>query len=583
MRMVCAAMGALIMVLEAGPAAAQVPPASVPTAPAQRNPVELLAPQTPPRLSPGIEPPPLVPQTGPGAVAQVRIGRISFTGNEALPDAALAEPVAGLAGATVSLARIEEARLGILRTYREAGYVFASVNAGLTPQPDGSADLVFAVVEGFVAEVKLDGDIGPAATQVLRFLNRLVGQRPVSTGAIERALLLASDIPGVTVRGTLRPLQTEPGALQLIAHVERRWFSGYFNLDNRGYRLVGPLQALLVVGANSFTEYGERTELALFGAQDSTQWFTQASVEAFLGGSGLRLRIYGGAGETRPSGSLREIGYYGYTTVAGISATYPLLRSRAANLYLSGSFDAFDGEIETGTAGRTRASRDAIRTFRFGSDGQLLERWLLPWLPAATTLGGLRLHQGIEALGATTNGYPLSGRSGNEDFGFTKLTAELQRTQPLFSPFDGAMVSIQGQLVGQWTDDVLPQAEKCYLGGSRLGRGFYAGQVTGDKCWGYGVELQLDIGYELPITPALGDNRFNSQFYVFRDFERAYENLSTDPDRRLSSWGGGVRTVVSDTVQIDLEGVHRETVRPDGAQADRLKETAFFFRTLIRF
>ncbi len=574
MRVTGAVVCALSLLLAASPAVAQA-------VPGLRNPVELTAPQAPPRLSPSLQPPPLVPQTGPGAAAEVRVGRVGFSGNEAVPDARLADRVAGLAGEAVPLSRIEEARLGILRAYREEGYAFAAVNAGITPQPDGSVDLIFAVTEGYVAEVKLEGDIGPAGTQVLRFLNRLVGLRPVTTGAIERALLLASDIPGVTVRGTLRPLPTEPGALQLVAQVERRPVSGYFNLDNRGFNLVGPWQALLVGGVNSLTELGERTEVALFGAQQSSQWFVQGAVEAFVGGSGLKLRVYAGGGETRPLGVLKDIGYFGDTQVAGVAALYPLVRSRAANLTLSGSLDMFDGDVEVPKG--TLASRDRIRTLRFGADGQLLEARLLPFLPAATTLAGVRLHQGIEAFGATSNGDPRSARRGSESFDFTKLTGELQRTQPLFSPFEGAMVSIQGLLLGQWTGDVLPQAEKCYIGGARLGRGFYAGQVTGDRCYGYAVELQFDIAYELPVEPMLGSNRFNTQLYMFRDFARTFENLESDPDRRLSSWGGGVRMVVSETVQFDLEGVSRVTLRPDGAQTERLNSSAIFFRTLVRF
>src|SRR4051812_16217936 len=264
-----------------------VPPANpVP----QRNPIDLVAPTVEPRLAPSVEGPPLVRQQGPGAATELNIGQVRITGNDAIPEDGLAPAVAGLAEATVPLSRIEEARLGILRAYRDRGFPFAAVNAGVTRRPGTSiVDLNFAVIEGFIAEVKLEGDpanIGPAGTQVLRFLNRLVGVRPVSTAAVERALLLASDVPGMTVRGTLRPLQTEPGALQLIAQVERKAISGYVNIDNRGYRLVGPWQGLFVAGLNSVTSFGERTELSLFGAPDSTQWFTQGSVQSFIGGSG---------------------------------------------------------------------------------------------------------------------------------------------------------------------------------------------------------------------------------------------------------------------------------------------------------
>jgi hemolysin activation/secretion protein len=559
-------------------AAAQVLPA-----PPAINPVERLAPQAPVRLAPNLEGPPLREQTGPGSTAEVRLGRVTVTGNEAMDGTRLSAALSGLAGAQVPLARIEEARLGILRAYRDAGYPFASVAAGLTRRPDGGADLTYQVTEGFVAEVKLEGDIGPAGTQVLRFLNRVVGQRPVSTAAIERALLLASDVPGVTVRGTLRPLQSEPGALQLVAQVERRAVSGYFNLDNRGYRNVGPWQGLLVAGLNSVTEYGERTELSLFGAQNNTQWFGQGSVDAFVGGSGLRLRVYGGAGITQPSGTLRQLGYTGESQVAGVGATYPLIRSRPVNLYLTAGLDMFDNTILTGDgAARARTSRDQVRTLRFGAEGQLLESFI-PLLPAATTTGNVRIHHGVGIFGATPNGTPDSARRGNENFGFTKVTGEVQRIQPIFSPFEGGMISLQGMFTGQWSDDILPQSEKFFLGGGRLGRGYYAGQVTGDRAWGAAFELQLDTGYEIPVNPAWGGNRFTTQIYAFRDISRAFENLPTDPSRRLSSWGGGVRHVISDAVQFDVEAIHREIRRPDGVGTDRLRDTQLIFRTLVRF
>ena len=148
--------------------------------------------------------------------------------------------------------------------------------------------------------------------------------------------------------------------------------------------------------------------------------------------------------------------------------------------------------------------------------------------------------RGIDWLGASTNGDPVTSRSGNENFNFTKLTGEIQRTQPLFAPFEGSMVNLQGLALAQWTNDIMPLPEKCYLGGSRLGRGYYAGQVTADKCWGYAVELQFDVAYEVPLQPAWGSNRFTSQFYFFRDFARGYRepaDRSRPAPFLLGRWG----------------------------------------------
>jgi hemolysin activation/secretion protein len=545
---------------------------------------ERILPPAAPELSPRTQPPPPEARRGPGEGQQVAISTATVQGNTAVDTADLRRYLSPIEGQTVALSRLEEVRLAVLGAYRRAGYPFVSVAAALVPGPDGRAEARFAVTEGYVAEVRLDGDIGPAGTQVLRFLERVKAERPISTAAVERALLLASDVPGVRVRGVLQPIQGEPGALRLVAQVTRSAVSGYFNVDNRAYQLTGPWEALFVGGLNSLTEFGERTELTLFGSEQATQWFTQASVESFIGGSGLRLRVYAGMGNTLPSGQLAQIGYNGETSLAGIVATYPIIRSRPANLWAVGQFDMFDSTTYTGVgtaSGRSLAGRDHIRALRGGFDAQALDTFI-PFTAAATNQGAFRAHQGIIDWDATANDDPRATRIGSE-FDFTKWTGEYQRVQPIFSPFEGAMFNIQAYVNGQWSTNVLPNAEKYYLGGNRLGRGFYSGQVTGDYGYGYAIELQLDLAYEIPAEPALGNNRGTTQFYMFRDMGWAYQNLDTDANRRLSSWGGGVRTVVADTVQLDLELARRITTQPDGQFSEPLRATQLYFRTLIRF
>ncbi len=550
--------------------------------PPMLNPVERMAPPQVPQLSPAITTPAPVAASGPNAGAQVRVSKVMLRGNTALSAEDLEPALAGLAGQQVSLARIEEARLSVLRAYRRADYPFAAVNAGLTPSPAG-VELTFAITEGFVAEVKLEGNIGPAGTQVLRFLNTVVGDRPVTGRAIERALLLASDIPGVTVRGTLRPLSTEPGALQLVAEVSHTLVSGYANIDNRGYRYVGPWQGLLVSGVNSLSQFGERSEVSLFGTPQGAQWFVQGAEDVLLGGgSGLKVRLYAGTGVTRPFGKIGESGYLAEAQLGGIVATYPIIRSRPFNLYAMTQLDIFDSSVYTGFGtARTRASVDHVRTWRNGADISWLDS-TLPFLPGATVVGNLRVHQGLHAMGATPSLSPTAARAGS-NFGFTKVTAEVQRTQPLFSPFENSMVNLQATIGGQYSRDVLPTAEKYYLGGNRLLRGFYNGQVSGDSAWAFALELQLDTAFEVPSQTIPGNGRYTAQWYVFKDQGRTYQMLPTDPNRRLSSLGGGVRVVASETVQLDAEVAHRVTRNPDGNAAEPLNEVVGIFRMRVRY
>ncbi|MGX9966295.1 ShlB/FhaC/HecB family hemolysin secretion/activation protein [Roseomonas sp. F4] len=576
---------ALTLVVPAALAQTPLPPAPPPLSPGQ---IQQIAPTEPLRLAPSLRPVIPAPAQGPGAAMRVRLVDARITGNQLLPEAQLRPLLAPLLGQEVPLASIEDARIAVISAYGQAGYPFVTATAGLEPTAGGST-LVLAVIEGRIGSVKLDGDIGPAGTQVLRFLSPLVDGGAVTTAALERALLLAGDVPGVSVRSVVRPLEGgDPGTLELVAQVTRRPFSGYLSIDNRGYRLTGPLQGILAVGANSFTDMGERVEVLLFQTQGWEQTLGQVSGEVFLGSSGLRLRGYAGSGVTRPGSFLAQLGYEGTAHLAGLAASYPIIRSRQRNLYTGLQFDWLDTEVEVGTPGE-RQSRDQTRVLRFGLEGSALDT-LLPFAPAAgTTAGSLRVHHGTAWLGATrASEVPGPARVGS-DFDFTRWTAELSRTQPIFVPADGMMISLHGLLAGQLSDDVLPLSEKFLFGGNRLGRGFYAGQVTGDNAFGASLELQFDVRPQPFSMPGLSGTDVmvqpGAQFYLFRDFGRTWENVATDTSRTVESWGGGVRMFLTDDVQLDIEGVRRLTRQVDaaGGTVKPLSETAGFFRLLTRF
>ena len=91
--------------------------------------------------------------------------------------------------------------MAILRRYRADGYVFTAVSANI----DETGRLRFVVTEGRIVSVRLDGDIGPAGAQVLRLLNWLTEEPVIDTATLERYLLLAQDVPGVTLHAVLEP------------------------------------------------------------------------------------------------------------------------------------------------------------------------------------------------------------------------------------------------------------------------------------------------------------------------------------------------------------------------------------------
>jgi len=561
------------------PASAQVPPGIQNPVP-QGSPIPRILPPAPPSVAPGglIAPPAAPSEALPAKPVNVR--SVAVQGVTAYPLPEIAQLTDGLVGPAVPLTRIDAARQAILGRYRSDGYILTTVSAAL----DARGNLRFQVVEGHIASVKLDGDIGPAGVQVLRFLNRLTEEQPIDSATLERYLLLAQDVPGVTLRATLQPSTEEPGALTLIASVSRQAISGLATVDNRAFNQTGPIEAIGVLDFNSFTEFGERTELSLYHAFPNSQTFGQGSFETFVGASGVRVRLYAGSGPSNPTGNLAEIGYSGVTTVFGGQASYPIIRSRQQNLSVYGTFDAIESTIDTNTGpGGTSAlaSFDSLRIVRLGADYAVSDL-LLGDGRSATTTATARISKGLSFLGASSYGAANAPRLGEQP-AFFKFNAELSRTQTLFYPWDGASVALMGLLAGQVSPDVLPPEEEFFLGGSRITRGFYSGQVTGDNALAATVELQLNTA--LPVASIGIPWEVNAQFYAFYDWGETWQNQNTDRNGRLSSTGGGVRMAITKYTEVDFEGVARLTRFPNGTGfgVSALNGGAFYWRVLARF
>ena len=564
----------VLAVSAALPAVAQAPrpPASI-----QSSPIPRMEPVVPPRLGPSASDLSLGPLDNNAPDQPIAVRSVSVEGVTIHSPADINALTGDLVGQAVSLRRIEAARLALVKKYRDNGYPLVSVQA--TRRTDGS--LIFRVYEGHIVDVKLDGeDIGPAGTQVLRFLRRLTESRPIDAASLERWLLLAQDVPGIALQAVLKPSDTDPGAITLIATVQRSGVSGLYTADNRAYPLTGPSQGLAVVNFNSFTSLGERTELSLYHTYNGTQIFGQASTEVFAGDSGLRIRIYGGAGNVTPSGFLAGFGYNGFTTVAGAQVSYPLIRAREQTLNLVANFDALDSSIDTAVSGGPRgvASKDSLRVFRVGADYALRDIWAGDTRPAINSTM-IRLSQGITALGATHD-TATPARIG-EKINFTKVAGEISRNQSLFQPWNGATVSLLGLAAGQGSGDVLPPAEKFFLGGYRYTRGFYVGQVSGDSAIALTAELQLTTSTEVSLFGDTYD--IGQQYYLFYDYGYAWQNLRTDPNRETKSFGLGARVQLTRQVEVDLEGVRRITRNVEGANTSLLQEYAVYWRVLTRF
>ena len=168
----------------------------------------------------------------------------------------------------------------IFRPNIEADGYILTVVRGEIQSVNGRPVFVLRAIEGYISEVKLDGDIGPAGTLVYEFLEHLTWIRPVNNADLERYLLLVQDIPGVSVRAVLRRA-AEPGAVELVAQLSRKPFSAFAQYDNLGSNEAGPNEMLLRGATNSFTRFGEQFEAIFYNTFNREQLFGQVDARHF--------------------------------------------------------------------------------------------------------------------------------------------------------------------------------------------------------------------------------------------------------------------------------------------------------------
>jgi hemolysin activation/secretion protein len=567
---------ALTLILAAArPVLAQMPSLAAGIAqPPAGSPIERLSPKQLAPVSPsGINP--TAPDEGEVPNIPIDVRRVEITGATLFGDD-LRQYVSGLTGPARPLTQLNKARQDILLHYRSRGYVLSAVSMAIDR---GTGTVIYRVTEGRIVAVKLDGDIGPAGTMVLHFLNHLTEEPAVNAATLERYLLLAQDVPGVSLSTVLEPSTTDPGALTLIAQVSLQHVSGQVSADNRAFNQTGPIQFLGIVDLNSLSAWGDKTELSYYHSFPNSQNFGQVSTEWFIGSSGLKIRLYGGAGVLNPTGSLGALEYHGTTNVFGTQLSYPVIRSRQQNLNIYTSLDGLESTVDTG-APAIQSSADEVRALRIGEDYIGSDIFLGGARPATNQLSA-RLSQGLEILGGYHGtALPPSTARANEQHNFTAIRFEASRTQTLYTPWAGASIALKGLITGQWTPDVLPPAEEFYLGGSRFTRGFYSGQVPGDKALAATAELQLNTTVDLTKLGSHAD--IASQFYVFYDWGETWQNQSIDFAARLSSAGGGARMQITRFVEVDLEALARFTQRPPPATSD-MNGIGLYWRLVGRY
>lgn len=437
----------------------------------------------------------------------VALKTVRIHGASRIETARLQALIAPAIGRSHTLAGLRGLADQITRFYREQGYPFARAYVPAQRMADG--ELTIEVIEGRYGQVNATSQDADLATEAGRFLGDLRSGDVIAMDALERSVLVLSDLPGIRVRPVVRPGQAV-GTGDLAVEVERtKAVEGRVSVDNHGNRYSGQHRVLVEGAWNNPFGFGDRLNAAVM-ATDEDLFFGNLAYSRALGTSGLRGDVGYAVSDYSLGGEFSSLQASGTARVASLGVSYPLVRSNRANLLLTAQAQHKTMVDEyRATAMRNEKTSNALPVaVQFDLRDALLGGGItygtLGWTHGRVSLKG-DTQRLLDRLTAKTHG------------SFNKVNLDVTRLQALPGNW-----TLSARLSAQWSGKNLDSSEDFVLGGASGVRAYPRGEGAGDEGVLGQVELRYGQGAVVPYAFwDAGQSTFNRRPWAVGDNHRS--------------------------------------------------------------
>ncbi|MGE5517937.1 MAG: ShlB/FhaC/HecB family hemolysin secretion/activation protein [Bacteroidota bacterium] len=235
-------------------------------------------------------------------------------------------------GRELTLAEIYEAAGRITTACRNRGYLLARA---YVPQQDASDGTVtIKVMIGQYGNLYIN-NASPVADFLMEgvFADDIAPGAPVRQEELERAMLLASDLPGARMpKVTIAPGAT-PGTSDFVVDAQpAKRLEGYVLSDNYGSRYTGRKRLSAGTVVNSPFSLGDRLSLSGVTSPGAGLQSGAASYSFPLSYSGLRAELTGSRVTYRLGDAYRDLEAEGHADTIEGALSYPVIRTSAETL-----------------------------------------------------------------------------------------------------------------------------------------------------------------------------------------------------------------------------------------------------------
>jgi hemolysin activation/secretion protein len=492
-----------------------------------------------------------------------------FEGLQGLTRADLVSAYAPYIGRDVPISVVCEIRDRAATILRNAGYI-AAVQV---PEQRIEGGIVrFEVLMARLTQVRVRGNAAGAEAAIAAYLNHLTRQPVFNKYDAERYLLLASDLPGYTVRLTLRPAGTAPGEVIGDVIVQRLPAYADVNVQNGGSEELGRWGGLVRGQLFGLTGLADRTTFSVFSTADFREQQTvQLGHDFRFGSEGMSLSGNFTYAWARPS--IPDADVLAKTLLGTVELGYPIVRREARTIRGSVGMDYVNQNVELAHEPLTR-DRLRVAFARLGLEMQKTNYSGVGWSPAEPPwhIAALfELRKGMQILGATDCGSgPLFARcTGLGDVEPSRLEGQSDATvlrytfAGEFRPVPKLTLALGTRAQYAWKP--LLSFEEFAAGNYTAGRGYDPGALLGDS--GFGSQAEIRVGSRIPESaskPALEGYAFWDHAIV-RNEDRLFV---IEGATRLNSVGGGARVnfdrfTLDAALAVPLNRVGIDNRKPD--------------------
>jgi hemolysin activation/secretion protein len=359
------------------------------------------------------------------------------------------------------------------------------------------------VTEAKLGKVVVENPQGPTrfskdrAAQYITYANPL--GNPLSMPAIERAIIILNETPGVMVSSQLEPGEKDGEADLRLQLTQPNMLQGRVEANNYGSRTTGANQGVFALNINNPIGIGDQFSINGIASQGSQ--YIQGAISVPGSPDGLRLGLAGTFLNYKNVSNYAYNGGAGDAWTTGLSAAYPLLRSQGANLNTSLNYD-IKSYNNTNFSTNQTVSAYNINNISAGLSGNIADSFGY----GAITSGSINLIFGhLDILATSQSNYGLYSIPNTTPtaYGvvtpssFTKLSFSANRTQLLVE--DGS-TNLYAALSGQFASVNLNTAEQIYLGGPYGIRAYPVAQSGGSQGGIFNLELRHQLRDKMMLT-----------------------------------------------------------------------------------